>query len=180
MKKLGRHANTIPACHSSIYNSNNLCQWLRNYCRRDLLYYVCPSISMLPVLQSRGGARSEAITQRLQSEVFILIRRKEQRSYHMLSECCLFIPLEQKKNSKNILIQLRFSHLDSCKAERQVTHCKWSGHLSKSHKAFYLKYYSSFIQYPSPLLQIVGFCTLFCFFNFTHPSKPTTPRLITS
>lgn len=104
VKKLGRHANTIPACHSSIYNSNNLCQWLRNYCRRDLLYYVCPSISMLPVLQSRGGARSEAITQRLQSEVFILIRRKEQRSYHVLSECCLFIPLEQKKNSKNILI----------------------------------------------------------------------------
>lgn len=64
------------------------------------IYFIMfhPFISMLPVLQSRGGAGSEAITHWLQSEVFILIRRKKKwSSYHVLSECCHFIPLEQKK-----------------------------------------------------------------------------------
>lgn len=63
------------------------------------IYFIMfhPSISMLPVLQSRGGAGSEAITHWLQSEVFILMRKKKWSSYHVLSECCHFIPLEQKK-----------------------------------------------------------------------------------
>lgn len=99
VKKLERHTNTIPACHSSIYDSNDLCQWLQNYCRWDLLYYVSP-------LHQHASSASEQRRSRVRSNNSLTTKwslhldkeeKKKWSSYHVLSECCHFIPLEQKK-----------------------------------------------------------------------------------
>lgn len=63
VEKLKRHTNVISAWHSTLHhsnNSNNLCQWLQNYCCWMYFIMFHLSFSRLSVLQSRRGAGSEA------------------------------------------------------------------------------------------------------------------------
>lgn len=78
VEKLKRHLNAISAWHSTIYhsnNSNNLCQWLQNYCRWDVLYYVSPVLQQTfsAIEQKRSWVRSNNWLHK----VFILITQKK-------------------------------------------------------------------------------------------------------
>lgn len=98
VKKLERHTNTIPACHSSIYDSNDLCQWLQNYCRWDLLYYVSP-------LHQHASSASEQRRSRVRSNNSLTTKwslhlDKEEKKNDLVTTCCQNAAISYHLNRK--------------------------------------------------------------------------------